>query len=148
MASKEAALVALQTRLETITIANGYALDIQKVTRQFETIDSLSAPSFPALIIEDDGPETVDFKTGGFADIQAEVNIIGYVNNKDEVSTKLNQLDAALVKAIHSEQTLSGAVASISIEPVKDRSGSQFNPFGFFVRPVKLFYEVELSNGI
>lgn len=148
MADKEAALAALKTALETITIANGYSFDIKKVTRQFETIDSLAVTSFPALIIEDDGPETIDFKTGGFADIEVEANIIGYVNSKDNVSTKLNELDSALAKVIHSEQTLGGAVAAVSIEPIKDRSGSKFNPYGFFVRPVKLFYEVQLSNGI
>ena len=148
MADKEAALVALKTALEGITIANGYPLDIGIVSRQWETPDGIAVTSYPALLIEDDGPETVDFKTGGFADIEVEVNIWGYINNKDQVSTKLNELDSALAKVIHSEQTLGGAVAAVSIEPIKDRSGSKFNPYGFFVRPVKLFYEVQLSNGI
>lgn len=76
------------------------------------------------------------------------VNILGYVRGKNDISTRLNELDAALVKAIHSEQTLGDAVAAIAIEPTTDKSGSKFNPYGFFVRPVRLFYEVQLSDGI
>ena len=148
MADKEAALEALKTVLQGIKKSNGYAFDIKKVSRQFETIDSLATTDFPALIIEDDGPEVIDYKTGGFADIEVEVNIIGYVNKKDEVSTNLNELDSAMAKAIHSDQELGGIIGAASIEPIKDRSGSKYNPFGFFVRPVKLFYEVQLSNGI
>lgn len=148
MADKETALEALKTALQGITIANGYALDVKKVTRQFQHIDQVAATSFPVLIIEDDGAEEIDFKTSGFADMQIQVNIIGYVKNKNAVSTKLNQLDAALAKVLHGEQTLAGAVGSVSIEPVEERSGSKFKPYGFFKRPVKLFYEVQLSNGI
>jgi len=141
VADKETALAALKTALETISIVN-------KVTRQFETIEHIASTDFPCLIIEDDGTEVIDFKTGGCADIQVEVNVIGYVNNKDQVSTKLNELDAELVKVIYADPTLSGAVAHASIVEIKDRSGSQFNPFGFFVRPIRLFYEVQLSNGL
>lgn len=148
MADKETALAALKTALEGITIANGYPFDIGKVSRQWETPDGIAVTSYPVLLIEDDGPETIDFVTSDAADMQVEVNIWGYVNNKDQVSTKLNELDSALAKVIHSDQELGGAVASASIEPVKDRSGSKFNPYGFFVRPIKLFYQVELLNGI
>ena len=148
MANKEAALVALKARLETITIANGYPFDIKKVTRQFKTIKAFAVKDFPILMIEDDGSEDIDFKTGGFAGMEEVVNILGYVRGKNDISTRLNELDAALVKAIHSEQTLGDAVAAIAIEPTTDKSGSKFNPYGFFVRPVRLFYEVQLSDGI
>ena len=151
MADKEAALVALKTRLETITTGNGYPFNVKKVTRQFKTIKTFGVKDFPALIIEDDGSEEIDFKTGGtsgLAGIEAIVNIIGYVSGKNDISTRLNELDAALVKAIHSEQTLGGAVGAIAIEPTTDKSGSKFTPYGFFVRPVRLFYEVQLSSGI
>lgn len=148
MADKESALVAIKTELETITITNGYSFDIKKVTRQFETIKNIAVTDFPCLIIEDDGAEELDFKTGGFADIQVDINIIGYVNNRDNVSTKLNELDNALTKAIYSNPTLSGAVGHVSIVEIKERSGSQYNPYGFFVRPIKLFYEVQLPNGL
>lgn len=143
---KEAALAALKTRLEGITIANGFPIDVKKVTRQFSLPDKFPVTAFPLLILEDDGPETIDHKTGGFADINVEINVFGYVRSQEEVSTKLNELEAALVKRIYTDQTLGGVVGAVSIEPVKDRSGSVLSPFGFFVRPVKLFYEVDLKN--
>ena len=86
MADRESSIVALaQVLIET----DG----IKLVTRQFKNIDDLSTKNLPAIIIEDDGEETITEKTGGFADVAFIVSLIGYINTKVDPSTALNKHD-------------------------------------------------------
>jgi len=122
--------------------------NIKLVSREFKPIDEISSVQFPAVIIEDDGVEEIFWKTGGLADVSFEVNIIGYVNQTNGVSTALNLLDDALKKIIFTDLTLGGKVAIIRILPYTERSGSKFAPYGFFERPVRITYEGLTSGGL
>jgi len=122
--------------------------DIKLVTREFKPIDDISSVQFPCIIIEDDGVESFDWKTGGFADIHFDVNIIGYVNQHNGVSSELNRIDAELKKIISSNLTLNGKVAIIRIMPYTERSGSKFAPYGFFERPLRITYEGNIAGGL
>jgi len=136
---------------EDIIVALTYLLkkapNVKLVTREFTPIDSISSQQFPAIIIEDDGPEEFFDKTGGFADVSFIVNIIGYVN-QGNVSTGLNKLDTDLKKTIASNLTLDGKVATMRILPYTDRSGTQAAPYGFFSRPLRITYEGNLAGGL
>lgn len=148
MASREAALVALETLLKTIKTANGYALDVNYVTRQFDSYDQLSAGQFPALLIEDDGPEDIQWTTAGGADVYFETRIIGYVNTATTLATAINALDVELKKALYSDETFSGTIMHCTILPLLERSGSALNPYGYFIRPVRIGYRADSSAGL
>jgi len=148
VASREAALVSLATLLGTISTANGYTLDVKKVTRQFQAVDEMANTELPALIIDDNGAETIVRKTGDFADVSFDVSVIGYVNAAAQLSTSINELDLAVKKAVASDRTLGGTVAHVLIEPLKDRSGTQFQPYGWFDRPLRIMYEGRYSAGL
>lgn len=145
---RESALVALEELIENISISTGYEVDIKSVSRQFRNIDDVAATEIPMVIIEDDGEEIINWNTGGFADVSFEVNLVGYVVSNDELSTKLNNLDRQVLKAIGSDLTLGGVVSDITPLPYTERSGTQFAPYAFFVRPVQITYEGQLSEGL
>lgn len=121
---------------------------IKLVTREFRPIDDIATTQFPAVIIEDDGAEEYAWKTGGFADISFDINIIGYVNQIGGVSTALNNLDDELKKVISSDLTLGGNVAIIRILPYTERSGSKFAPYGYFERPLRITFEGTMAGGL
>jgi len=148
VASREAALASLATLLDTISTANGYTLDVKRVTRQFMAIDEMASTELPAIIIEDDGSEDIIRKTGDFADVSFVVSVIGYVNAAAALSTAMNELDLAIKKAVASDRTLGGTVAHVLIEPQSERSGTQFQPYGWFNRPLKIMYEGRYSEGL
>jgi len=117
------------------------------VTREFIPIEDISTSQFPAIVIEDDGAESFVFKTGGFADITFDVNIIMAVNQINGVSTAVNKIDSELIKQIGSNLTLNGKVATIRIMPYTDRSGSKYAPYGFVIRPLRITYEGNITGG-
>lgn len=145
---REASLVKLETLLNTITVANGYAVTVSKVLRQFKEIDDIANTSFPCLIIEDDGEETITRKTGGFADVTYTVHIFGYVKDANNLSTAMNNLDTSLKKAIGSDVTLGNTVVYVEVMPYVERSGTEHHPHGFFVRPLEITYEGQTSEGL
>jgi len=148
---RESILNALFTVVKGITVAKGYAIDVKFISRQFTPITKVPSVGFPAVLIEDDGPETIQLKSSGFANVSFEVSLIGYVRSKDSISTSLNELDTELKKAIAADPTLGGTVARVTIMPYKDRSGSQFAaeglPYGYFERPIKIQYEGRAIDG-
>jgi len=141
VADRESALVALSTLLGAIPIVGG-------VSRQFEAVDEIPATALPYIIIEDDGAETITMKTGDFADVEIDVSVIGYVQSALSLSTSLNELDVAIKTAVAGDRTLGGIVQHVSIEPTQERSGTQFKPYGWFIRPLKIMYEGRYSLGL
>jgi len=138
---REEILVLLEALMNSVS-------GVKLVTREFRPIDDISTTQFPAIIIEDDGAEDYAWKTGGFADVSFDINIIGYVNQQGGVSTALNNLDSEIKKIISSDLTLGGKVAIIRILPYTDRSGSKFAPYGYFERPLRITFEGHISGGL
>lgn len=145
---REAALTALKTQLQNITEDNGYPVTVKAVRREYLDMKDIPATQIPLLVIEDDGEEEILYKTGDFADVLFQVNIRGYVNSIDGLSTPLNVLDVAAKKAIGQDLTLGGNAFSVTILPYTDRSGNETTPFAFFVRPIRITYEGRITQGM
>ncbi len=147
MADRESSLVALG---EVLINTEG----IKLVTRQFKNIDDLSTENIPAIIIEDDGEETITEKSGDFADITFIVSLIGYINTKVDPSTALNELDQLTKTALGQDFLNSSGLmrtaglSGFRILPLVERSGTEIAPYGFFEREVEITYEGRLSTGL
>ena len=145
---REAALVKLKTLLEGITVANGYGLDVKHVSRQWKAIDDVSDTQLPAVLIIDDGAETIDEVTSGAADVSFQVSIICYVKDRKNPSTALNLLDANMKKAIYSDLTLAGTVQAVRVLPYLQRDVSSLPPYAFLDRPIEITYEGYHATGL
>lgn len=145
---REAALVAIEKLLKGININDGFEVNVKKVDRQFQDIDQLSNADFPALIIEDDGEETITRKTGGFADVTFTCHIYGYVKDNLALSTAMNKLDVSLKKAIGLDTTLGNTVVYVEVMPYIERSGTEHAPHGYFIRPLEITYEGQTAQGL
>lgn len=121
---------------------------VATVFRQLQDIDDIADTAIPCVFVEDDQPEQLDYLTGDYVHVTLPVNLIGYVRSADAVSTAINDLDKQIVQKVASDQTLGGLVAHMTVLPSTERSGSQFAPYGYFVRPVEIKYETTLSGGL
>ena len=70
-----------------------YAGVFRVVERHWTEMQDIPADSFPALIIEDDGPETIRHKTGDLADVTFVVHMIAYVKAEQNLATAINDID-------------------------------------------------------
>lgn len=147
MADRESSIVALTNVLEETE-------GINFVTREFKTIDEISVKQFPAIIIEDDGAETIEDKSGGFADVAFIVSVIGYIHKTKNPSTALNELDRLTKKALGLDFLdsagfmRSAGMSGFRILPLIERSGTDIAPLGFFERHIELTYEGQLKEGL
>jgi hypothetical protein len=127
---------------------------IRLVTRQFKSILELSTENLPAIIIEDDGEETITEKSGDFANIAFIVSIIGYVRTTNDLSTALNELDQLTKTALGQDFLNSSGImrtaglSGFRILPLAERSGTESKPNAFFEREVEITYEGRLSTGL
>ena len=143
---RNAAIAAIVVNLQAITIANGYALNIGKVSRYVNT-DLLSSRQFPAAMPVDNDDEERNPKANGWADVYFTINIVGFVSSKDDSSEEMNILDKAFKKAINADRTLGGTVANVTILPraITELEGDEIE--SSFTRPVQVFYEANEVNG-
>ena len=143
---REAAIQAIVTNLEAITLANGYALNIGKVSRFINT-DLLSSRQFPAAMPVDNDDEEREPKSSNLADVYFTINIIGFVEARDDSSEQMNILDKAFKKAINADRTLGGTVANVTILPRVETELEGAEIESSFTRPVQVFYEANEVNG-
>ena len=147
MADRESSIVALANVLEETDFINF-------VSREFITIDEVSTKQFPAILIEDDGKEEIENKSGGFADVAFTISIIGYINKTKDPSTALNELDKLTKKALGLDFLDStgfmrtAGLSGFRILPLVERSGTDIAPLGFFEREIELTYEGQLKEGL
>ena len=147
MADREKSIAALVTVLQAVDT-------VKAVTREFKTIKEIAATAFPTIIIEDDGREEIEYKTGDFADIKFTISIIGYVSKAKNTTTAVNELDVETKKALGVDflsstgVMRSAGVSGFRILPLVERSGSEIAPYGFFEREIELTYESQLSLGL
>ena len=143
---REAAIQKVVANLEAITIANGYALNIGKVSRFINT-DLLSSRQFPAAMPVDNDDEEREPKSSNLADVYFTINIIGFVEARDDSSEQMNILDKAFKKAINADRTLGGTVANVTILPRIKTELEGVEIESSFTRPVQVFYEANEVNG-
>jgi len=99
-------------------------------------------------MIEEDLPEiSLQQKTGGFSDVRFQVSLVLAVQDHTAVATALTYLDVAVKKVIAMNPTLNGKCMHITIEPEKQRMGTEFAPYGLSIRPVTIIYEGAAANG-
>ena len=145
---RESILAALKAVLEDIKTGNGYTLSVAHVSRQWKQVEDISSQQLPAVLIIDDGPEEIEENTGDVADVSFIVSLIGYVEDHENPSTALNELDVAVKKAVATNETLGGLITLIEIQPYRTRDVSTLPPFAWFDRPVKIYYEGTFSEGL
>ena len=145
---REAALIALKTLLETITVANGYDLDIKHVSRQWKAVEDISDANFPAILIIDDGPEEIFENTGDSADVSFTISLIAYIKDAVNPSTALNLIDQNMKKAVYSDQTFAGTIQATRVQPYQPRDISSLPPYGWIDRPLEITYEGQHSSGL
>ena len=143
---REAAIQAIVTNLQAITIANGYALNIGKVSRYINP-DLLSSRQFPAAMAVDNDDEEREPKSSNFADVYFTMNLVGFISSKDDSSEDMNILDKAFIKAINADRTLGGTVANVTILPRIETELEGVEIESSFTRPVQVFYEANEVNG-
>ena len=75
------------------------------------------------------------------------INIIGFVEARDDSSEQMNILDKAFKKAINADRTLGGTVANVTILPRVETELEGAEIESSFTRPVQIFYEANEVNG-
>lgn len=143
---REAAIAAVIARLNTITVANSYTLNVGKVSRLVNR-DSLSARQFPAIMVVDDADEQREPKAGGYADVYFTLNLVGFVSSRDNSSRDMNALDVAMKKAISTSRTLGGIVANVTILPRVETNLDGGEIETTFTRPIQIYYVANEANG-
>lgn len=143
---REASIATLVSNLQSITVANGYTLDIGSVIR-YNDKEQIPASGYPAIMVTDNGDEERLPKAGGYADVYFTVNLQGFVRSRDAASTAMNELDAAIKKAVNADRTLGALVANVSIMPrlITDLDGNEIE--SAFTRPVQIYFEANEANG-
>ncbi len=138
-----------------VTVLQGVET-IKKVSRQFKTFDEISDKEFPHVVVEEDesGENEIDYSSSGFGNITFTVNIIGYVNTSKNLATAINDLDKLVKKTLGTDfmdatgvmQT--AGLVGFTIRELSEKSGTEANPFGSFVRPIELEYQGQVSEGL
>lgn len=154
MADKEQSIVSLIEVLKT-------APSIKRIGRQFKTFEEISNEDFPQIIVEEDeGERSIIYTSGGFGNVTFIVNILGYVRDDKNLATAINALDKLVKKQLgldfqitptHSaDDSLmrSAGLIGFEIKPLSSKSGTEMNPYGWFVRPIQLEYQGILSEGL
>ena len=155
VADRETSIQSLITVLQAVP-------ELKSVGRQFKTFEEIGNTNFPAIIVEEDdsGEESIDYTSGGFGNVIFTVNIIGYVRASKNLATAINKLDVFIKKTLGTDFIItpthtaedsvmrSAGLEGFTIETLKEKSGTEFNPFGRFVRPIKLEYQGLVSEGL
>lgn len=129
---------------------------VKEISRQFKSFEEISDALFPYLIVEEDeaGEDNIEYKSGGFANIKFVLNIIGYVNSSVDLAAEINKLDKEVKKVLgtdflnNSGIMRSAGLIGFTIQPLRQKTGTEFNPYGSFVRPILLEYEGLTSTGL
>lgn len=138
MSVRENALAALVTKLKA-------AAGISSVIRADDK-ETLARPAYPAVMVVDDGAETRNPTTGGYADVYFVVRLVGRVRGKNQ-STLMNALDAAIKTALAADRTLGGLVANVSIMPRENTALNDNEEDTQFTRPIRVFFVANESLG-
>lgn len=147
---KETSVASLVTILQAVQ-------GIKKVGRQFKTFEEIAEPDFPYVAVEEDesGEVSLIYTSGGFVNVTFNVNVIGYVNASKNIATALNNLDKLVNGSLGADFIVSPAdsimrasgLIGFKIQPLSQKTGTEFNPFASFVRPIQLEFQGRVSEG-
>ncbi len=135
---REQAINALATLMQGIT-------QVKQVTT-YNDIDRISAMSVPAVMVVDSGEERTP-RTGGFADVHIDVNLIGVVRATNDAETRINSLDKDMKAAIAGDRTLGGTVAFVTIGERTDSDLSGDEDLATFTRSARIYYVANETLG-
>ena len=157
MSDRETCVAKLTELLGTISVSNGFALNLgSPVSRELFTLESLSNSEFDTLIVEDNGDggnEVIDMLSSDEAHVSFAVPVIGYVRKRDSdpsVTTAVNRLDQALKQVVGelANRRIAGVWVHIQALPMIGRSGSENGELGWFIRPIEINYDSQVSAGM
>ena len=147
---KETSITSLVTVLQAVQ-------GIKKVGRQFKTFEEIADPLFPYVAVEEDeaGEVSLVYTSGGFVNVTFNVNVIGYVKTSKDLATALNNLDKLVNGALGADFTVAPAnsimrnagLIGFEILPLTRKTGTEFNPYAAFTRPVQLEFQGQVSEG-
>ena len=147
---KESSIASLVTVLQAVQ-------GIGKVGRQFKTFEEISESHFPYVAVEEEesGEASLIYTSGGFVNVTFNVNVIGYVHTSKNLATALNNLDKLVNGALGADFTVDPAnsimrnagLIGFRIEPLTRKTGTEFNPFAAFTRPIQLEFQGQVSEG-
>ena len=148
---KESSIASLVTVLQAVQ-------GIAKVGRQFKTFEEIAEPEFPYVAVEEEesGEVSVIHTSGGFVNVTFVANVIGYVNASKNLATQLNNLDKLVNGALGADFTAmprsdsimrSAGLIGFIIQPLSRKTGTEFNPYAAFTRPVELEFQAQVSEG-
>lgn len=151
MNDKESSIVSLVTVLQAVQ-------GVAKVGRQFMTFEEIPEPHFPYIAVEEEesGEVSLIYTSGGFVNVTFIVNVIGYVNASKNLATEVNNLDKLVNGALGSDFNAmprsdsimrSAGLIGFTIHPLSKKTGTEFNPYGAFTRPVQLKFQGQVSDG-
>lgn len=152
-------LDAIKTKLETISIINGYNHDISKISKDFFHYSQVPADEFPALclVVGDSNyhPLTQEEYTSGNStnDINGWfISIMGYVtpdeSDEELLSDKKENLIEDIVKCILSDHTLglSGYVRNAYLAAIYDHSANISDNLGAVQVVFNIKYDFNKSS--
>ena len=143
MATKrELILQDLISTLQSITTANGYALNVQNVDRHIEHWEKVA--EFPALFVVS-GDERIEHKPGLTERANWSVGIVGYVKSEDQKSQEVEKLIGDVKKAVMVDTTRGGNATATTVDEIRDLS-VVLSPYGIFEMDLTIIYHYEVSS--
>jgi hypothetical protein len=147
--TREDLLLAIENNIRNVKIANGFAIDVKYVSRQLTLLKNLPATTFPAIIIEDLGDISLNYWTGGVAEMIIEINLrmITKAEYRDN-TTSLNLIDKEVIKSLAADQKLSNMVSLLKIENRKTENIDNTYPFVEVNRRITVNYTSTIASGL
>jgi len=133
MSQGDDVLEALKTRLETITTANGFTLDVAYVDRQFKWPDEIGQ-RFPALLVIPGSVQPLEKMLQSNSQmVDRMVSVFCYVYEQYTPSTELENLQAEVLKCLFDHPIHLGGVVNDIRWNGADTSANAFSVIGFSV---------------
>ena len=107
---REEIMAALKVNLAAITVANGYALTVNKVGRGLVHPDHVPGPEIPAIYIAGADEDRNNITVSNFKS-KMKVSLVGYVENSNDpelLQQDLNKLIGDITKCIYADPKLAG----------------------------------------
>ncbi len=133
---------------ELFSILSG-ANFVDLVSREFLTIEEVPAKAKKVIVMEDEGPEDdIRYTSSDFADVDFTVSLWCYIETNENLSTEMNEFDRKIKALLGSNRKLNDKAYSSQILPLTEKSGTELNPWGYFVRPLRIQYEGSVLDGL
>lgn len=137
-------LINLENALKGIQVANGYQVDVRTVEHKTIGFENLTSDKLPALLVLDDGHETVIDDSTNMVFCEMYPTIIGYVKDKTDPKVVFGKLDSDIKKWIYSNPNLGTYCKMIQYQGYIDIQTS--DQIILFEMQIKITYDFEKAN--